>query len=127
MRTLTFLSLLPLLASSSPILNGATVHQGTAPILSSVNSVEVADSYIVVFKKHLTLDDAAIHHDWVQNLHLASENSKSELRKRSQLPLADTIFEGLRHTYNINGGLLGYSGHFHADVIEQVRRHPDVI
>lgn len=40
--------------------------------------------------------------------------------------MAIDLFEGLRHTYNIAGGLRGYSGHFDREVIEQVRRHPDV-
>lgn len=35
-------------------------------------------------------------------------------------------YEGLKHTFEFGGSLLGYSGHFDEDVIEQVRRHPDV-
>lgn len=52
------------------------------------------------------------------------EAAKSHLAKRSQLPII--TFGGLKHTYNIAGSLLGYSGHFDEDVIERVRRHPDV-
>ena len=124
MRGLT-LSLLPLLAYASPIVLD-TIHNDAAPILSSSNSIEVPDSYIVVFKDHVTHSAASLHHNWVQDLHLNVESSKSELRKRSQIPFLDQVFGGLRHTYNIPGSLLGYSGHFDADVIEQVRRHPDV-
>lgn len=32
----------------------------------------------------------------------------------------------MKHTYHIPGGLLGYSGHFDMEVIESVRRHPQV-
>ena len=36
------------------------------------------------------------------------------------------MFEGMKHTYDIAGKVLGYSGHFDDEVMEQVRRHPDV-
>jgi len=63
---------------------------------------------------------------WVQDIHLESENQRTELRKRGQFPLTTDIFEGIKHTYNIAGDFLGYSGHFDDSVIEKVRRHPDV-
>jgi len=47
-------------------------------------------------------------------------------RKRSLFPSAEDVFEGLKHTYNVAGNLMGYSGHFDEDVISEVRRHPDV-
>ena len=81
---------------------------------------------MVIFKKDINRQAASAHHEWVQMLHMSTEDSKTELRKKSQIPMASDIFEGLRHTYNIAGSLVGYSGHFDEDVIEQVRRHPDV-
>ena len=125
MRGLLAISFLPLLALTSPVIVD-TIHNEVAPLLSSSNSKEVADSYIVVFKKDVSQASAAAHHSWVQDLHLESENTKSELRKRSQIPMSADIFGGLRHTYDIAGSLLGYSGHFAEDVIERVRKHPDV-
>ena len=127
MRTFIGLSLLPLLASAAPAFSTGTIHEGVAPLLSSSNAEIVPDSYIVVFKKHVTPAVADDHHGWVQNIHLESQNVRTELRKRSQFPMiADDIFQGLKHTYNIAGDFLGYSGHFDDSVIEQVRRHPDV-
>jgi cerevisin len=126
MRGLIGLSLLPLLASSAPTFSTETIHEGAAPLLSSSNAVEVPDSYIVVFKKHVTEAAASDHHTWVQDIHLESENQRTELRKRSQFPITTDIFEGIKHTYNIAGDFLGYSGHFDDSVIERVRRHPDV-
>lgn len=123
MKVLFALGLLPLLASASPVLID-TIHNEAAPILSSTQATEIPDSYIVVFKKHVTHASAILHHDWVQDQHIEIETSKRDLTKRSQLPI--TVFSGLRHTYNIAGGLLGYSGHFDESVIERVRRHPDV-
>lgn len=120
------LSLLPLLAAASPVIKTGVYNGEAAPLISSTNAKEIADSYIVVFKKHVTHNLASEHHAWIQDLHLNTQNTKAELRKRSQMPMADTIFEGLKHTYNIGGSLMGYSGHFDEDVVEQVRNHPDV-
>lgn len=123
------LALLPLLSAAvtaSPLFRTGTIHNEAAPILSSTSAQPIEDSYIVVFKDHVNHRDAAAHHGWVQNLHEASESSRAELRKRSQLPLLDSAFAGLKHTYNVAGSLLGYSGHFDEDVIEEIRRHPDV-
>jgi hypothetical protein len=124
MKSLFLSVLLPLVAASP--LSVGTIHNGAAPLLSSSNAKEVPNSYVIVFKKHVTHEAANKHHSWVQDLHYTTQNTKTELRKRDQFPFQDTVFEGLRHTYNIAGNLLGYSGHFDDDVIEQVRRHPDV-
>lgn len=118
------LSLLPLLAAASPVVVDS-IHNGAAPILSSMNSLEVPDSYIVVFKKHVSTESAAAHHSWVQDIH-SSQFDRTELKKRSMFGLEDTIFRGLKDTFNVAGSLMGYSGHFNEEVIEQVRRHPDV-
>ncbi|KAK3117996.1 proteinase B [Teratosphaeriaceae sp. CCFEE 6253] len=114
------------LASASPVLFDSSIHRDAAPILSASNAKEIADNYIVLFKKHVTEKHAASHHSWVQDIHLDVQTRKTDLKKRSQTPMVDDIFGGLKHTYNIAGSLLGYSGHFDEDVIEQIRRHPDV-
>jgi cerevisin len=126
MRAVLSLSLLPLLAAASPVLNVGTINQDSAPILSSTNAQEIPDSYIVVFKKHVTTEAAVRHHDWVRDMHTSSEDRRTELRKRSQFPFQDTVYQGLKHTYDIAGDFLGYSGHFDENVIEQVRNNPDV-
>lgn len=123
MKGLFSLSLLPLVAVASPIVVDS-IHNDAAPILSSTSATEVPDSYIVVFKKHVTSASAASHQSWVQDVHQVTETKK--MRKRSQFPFKNDVFDGLKHTYDIPGSLLGYSGHFDEDVIEQVRRHPDV-
>lgn len=118
--------LLPLIINASPTINSWTTYENDVPVTSSENSKVIPNSYIVVFKDHVDQADATLHHSWVQDIHLGSDSSRSELRKRSQIPFVDDVFEGLKHTYNIAGGLLGYSGHFDDNVIEQIRRHPDV-
>ena len=126
MRTSVALSLLPFLAAASPVFNVGTIRHEAAPVLTSVHSKEIPDSYIVVFKDHVTDTGASVHHNWVQDIHADVENEKNELRKRSEIPFITNTFAGLKHTYNIAGGFLGYSGHFDESVIDQIRRHPDV-
>lgn len=126
MKSVLSLTLLPLLAAASPMLNIATIHNEAAPLLTSVNSKEIPDSYIVVFKDHVNQKAASLHHDWVQDVHLTVQDQKNELRKRSLLPYVNDVFTGMKHTFHIPNGLIGYSGHFDEDVIEQIRRHPDV-
>ncbi|KAL9601569.1 MAG: hypothetical protein Q9219_002403 [cf. Caloplaca sp. 3 TL-2023] len=121
---LAVLAALPLLASSSPVLGVGTIHNEAAPILSSTQAQEIPDSYIVVFKKNIPHEATTAHHSWVHEQHIEVEKNKRSLAKRSQTPL--TTFGGLKHTFNIAGGLLGYSGHFDEDVVERLRRHPDV-
>lgn len=113
------------LASAAPF-STETIHKDAAPVISSTNAETVPDSYIVVFKNHVDKASAATHQLWVKDAHVSAESSRAELRKRSQSPITENIFEGIKHTYNIAGGFLGYSGHFDEDIIEQVRRHPDV-
>jgi cerevisin len=124
MRGLLGLSVLPLLAAASPVLID-TIHNDAAPILSSSNAEEIANSYMVIFKKHVTSNAAKAHHGWVQDVHLTTQNTRTELRKRG-LSFDDISYEGMKHTYDIGGKFLGYSGHFDDEVVEQVRRHPDV-
>jgi hypothetical protein len=125
MRGLIALSL-PLLATAAATYRTETIHEGAAPVLSSINSEVLPDNYIVVFKKHVSASSAAAHHSWVQDIHLSRENERTELRKRSQFPITTDIFKGIKHTYNIAGDFLGYAGHFDDEVIEKVRSHPDV-
>lgn len=126
MKGYLVLSLLPLLVSTSPLVAIDTIHNGAAPLLSSSDSKEIPNSYIIVFKKEVSAASVFAHHTWVQDQHEEIENTKRELQKqkRDQIPLG--IFGGLTHTFDIAGALLGYSGHFDENVIERIRRHPDV-
>ncbi|KAF3040372.1 serine protease [Didymella keratinophila] len=114
------------LASASPMLQVGTIHNDAAPILSSTQAKEIADNYMIVFKKHVKHEHTKDHHQWVQSIHEKAQSDRMELRKRSQFPVTETLFEGLKHTYNIANGIMGYSGHFDEETIEAIRRHPDV-
>ncbi|EPS34432.1 Subtilisin-like serine protease [Penicillium oxalicum] len=123
MKGLLSLTLLPLLAAASPTWS-ETIHNGAAPLISSTSAKEIPDSYIVVFKKHVGASAASAHHSWVQDIH--SDNVRMELKKRSLFGFESEPYLGVKHTFHVAGSLMGYAGHFHEDVIEQVRRHPDV-
>lgn len=127
MKATLGLSLLPLLVSATP-LGVETIHNGAAPLLSSVDAKVIPDSYMVVFKDHVSKDSATEHHSWVQDMHIqrSSELKKRSWRGASQWAFGSKTYDGLKHTYHIPGSLLGYSGHFGEDVIDQIRRHPDV-
>merc|ERR1711964_927207 len=64
-------------APTSSSFSTETIHEGVAPLISSSNSVEVPDSYIVVFKKHVTEAAASSHHSWVKGTHAASESTRT--------------------------------------------------
>ncbi len=79
---------------------------------------------MVVFKKHVK--DTKKHHDWVQSVHTKNNEERMELRKRGQFPVTTELFNGLKHTFEIANGMMGYSGHFDDETLEAIRRHPDV-
>jgi cerevisin len=113
-------------AAAAPRVNFDTIHGDAAPILSSANAEHIPNSYIVKFKKHVSDDSASAHQTWIQEIHATRETERADLKKRGQLPLVDDVFRGLKHTYKIGRDFVGYSGHFDDELIEQVRRHPDV-
>jgi cerevisin len=111
-------------AAAAPTVSFDTIHGEAAPILSSSNAEVVPNSYIIKFKKHVNDDSATAHQTWIQEVHNFRETERSDLKKRGQM--VDDVFRGLKHTYKIGQDFVGYSGHFDEDVIEKVRRHPDV-
>lgn len=121
MRGIIVLSLAAV-ATATPVRHGS-IDSDHAPILSSSNAEIVPNSYIIKFKKHVSGDSAAVHQSWIQKLHGEREQARLELKKRG---LVEDVFRGLKHTYKIGQDFMGYSGHFDDEVIEQVRRHPDV-
>ena len=111
---------------AAPSFSYETIHDGAAPLISSADAVEVPNSYIVKFKKHVSDASASDHHSWIQQLHSDREQQRIELRKRGDFSVTDETFRGLAHTFKIGGEFLGYSGHFEDSTIEELRRHPDV-
>ncbi|KAK7408512.1 proteinase B [Neonectria punicea] len=123
MRTAFTLSLAAVASASS--FSVGTIHDKSAPILSSIEAESIPDSYIIKFKDHVDDSAASNHHNWILDIHTGGEQERLELRKRSQASNDFTSFSGLKHTFNI-GDFKGYAGHFHESIIEQVRNHPDI-
>ena len=123
MRGILAVASLAACAAAAPAFSTETIHDGAAPILSASNVDEIPNAYIIKFKDHVTESSAADHHSWIQKIHNEGEEQRLELRKRG---LLDDAFKGLKHTFKIGDSFSGYAGHFDDDVIEQVRRHPDV-
>jgi cerevisin len=124
MRIAAIIGLAATAVQASPVFGHSSVPE--VPLIQSANAKHIPNAYIVKFKDHVKHTDAAAHHSWVSQLHLKAEGRKMELRKRSQIPFIDDAFTGLKHTYNIAGSFLGYSGHFDDEVLAEMRRHPDV-
>ncbi|EHA49897.1 subtilisin-like proteinase Spm1 [Pyricularia oryzae 70-15] len=113
-------------AVAAPTAGVETIHDGAAPILSSSNAEAIPNAYIIKFKKHVDHKSAADHQMWIQKVHGEREDERLELRKRGLFDSVNDAFTGLKHTYNVGSGFLGYAGHFDEETIEKVRRHPDV-
>ena len=113
------------LAVASPSASVETIHDGAAPILSSTSAETIPGHYIIGFKKGVSESAVTDHHSWIQQIHGEGEERRMELKRRGLEVPAD-IFSGIKHTYKVADGFLGYAGNFDDEVIEQVRRHPDV-
>lgn len=125
MRFTSALLLFPILAAASPLLHTSS-NDGIAPLIATADGATIADSYIIVLKKSLSRSQAEQHHQWAQGVHLESQQTKPDLKKRSLGSWLSGSYEGLKHTYDISGSFLGYSGHFDQNTLDQIRRHPDV-
>lgn len=84
-----------------------------APVISSSNADVVPDSYIVVFKDGVRAND---HSAWAANLH------KRDLTANG---IWDNIASGVKHVYDM-GSFQGLAGRFRPDVLDEIRKHPDV-
>ena len=82
------LSFLPIIASLVTTLP-ATLHTTTtsdnlAPIISSAHSNTIPGAYIIVFKDHVTVSEAASHQEWVEALHLAITTTKDRFQRQTK-------------------------------------------
>lgn len=107
-----------------------TISDFLAPMATSEHAHKnlIPDSYIIVFKDDV--EDALIsqHFVWLQETH---DLAVSTLKKRdNQHPffassgdaLAEDFSHGLKHVFNVAGGLKGYSGKFLPETIDAIRQ-----
>lgn len=94
-----------------------------APLVMN-DKEQVPDSYIVVFKEDVDASTAASHELWVEQVH--TEQVASLAKRDLQHPFLAKAQSGLKQAFAIGSNFKGYSGTFHADTIELLRRHKDV-
>lgn len=88
-------------------------EQRLAPVLTSMDAEAIPDSYIVVFKDGVQANE---HSAWVSNLHK---------RDLSANGMWDDFVSGVNHIFDM-GTFQGLSGRFRPDVLEEIRRNPNV-
>ncbi|GJN69470.1 serine protease [Purpureocillium lilacinum] len=104
-----------------------TIHDKSAPILSSTHAEVIPNAYIIKFKDHVDDSKASDHHSWLKSIH-EDEESRLELRKRG---IIDDIVATVKHEYKIgvdgaNAAFRGYAGTFSDSAIEHIRNRRDV-
>ncbi|KAF9428980.1 serine protease [Podila epigama] len=106
------------LASYPPHRASYAFGEQLAPVISSVEAETIPDSYFVVFKSGVRASDNAA---WVQELHQTNlKQSGCHESVNSEQP-----FEGIKHVYDM-GEFQGLAGQFHPEVLNEIRKNPDV-
>ena len=98
-------------------------------LISIQNAQEIPDNYIIVFKSGVNEEEVKAHHTWIEGQRqelLAASSKQPYSYQLPFLPSPAPILPELRHTYNITGDFVGYSGQFSLEVIENLRQLPEV-
>ncbi|KAF9381230.1 serine protease [Podila verticillata] len=101
------------LASSAVAFPSFGYTEKLAPIITAAEADVIPDSYFVVFKNGVRAND---HSAWVHNLHK---------RDMSVNGIWDNITSGVKHVYDM-GEFQGIAGRFRPDVLDEIRKNPDV-
>lgn len=104
---------------------GKSKDFAVAPFVTSETAAQnlVDDAYIIVFKDNIDPQTIARHHLFVDTVH--GENVAA-LRKRGEQHALVSEPSGLKHVFSIGDSYKGYTGKFHPDTIEAIRRHEAV-
>ena len=89
----------------------------------------IPNSYLVKLKDDTTESIATQHLEWLQQLHTTRSTKKKEIRRQSGRQAIlnnEQDFNGLTYSYDLGDSFRGYAVYTSADVIDQIRRHPDV-
>lgn len=91
-------------------------NEQLAPIVSSTEAEIIPDSYFVVFKSGVRASD---HSAWVHELADVSATGCHSATDE------ESSFSGVKHIYDM-GDFQGLAGQFHPDVLNEIRKNPDV-
>ncbi|KAF9107880.1 serine protease [Mortierella sp. AM989] len=89
-----------------------------APVIASFEAETVPDSYFVVFKDGVRANE---HAAWVRDLH----RRDVALNGVWDNEFDDNITSGVKHVYDM-GSFQGLAGRFRPEVLDEIRRNPDV-
>ncbi|KAG2225643.1 hypothetical protein INT45_012115 [Circinella minor] len=96
-----------------------------APLYEVSEPNSISDSYIIILKDHVNSMQADQHFQWVRDT-LVKPGMKEDQFQQQQF-LESGIPLGIKHTYGSpNAKFRGYSGKFSSNVVENIRRSPDV-
>ncbi|KAG0235025.1 autophagic serine protease Alp2 [Mortierella sp. GBAus27b] len=118
MLKLSTVAALLLAASSAVAAPHCMDSENRAPVISSVEATTIPDSYFVVFKDGVKLHQQAA---WISDLHQRDMVMNSAWHR----DLDQELTSGVRHVYDMDS-LQGLAGRFSPDVLEEIRKNPDV-
>jgi hypothetical protein len=101
------------------------IHPST---IDAISHPATSNTYIVIFQDHVSPKSRDTHHRWLEATISTYNVRENNRQSAGQVPLGFNNLQasGLKHTYDINSQLFGYSGYFDDGIIEEIRRNPDV-
>lgn len=105
------------IASAKPL----SYQDNLAPLYISPETETIANSYIVVLKDHLSVNDIKEHAGWINSI---SSNHKNQYKTSDWLN-PHTTTAGIEHVYD-TPNLKGYSGKFDDRILQAIRESDDV-
>lgn len=111
---------------AGPIFFSSSSDGDSAPLVNSLSSMSVTNSYIIKFKDHVDEETLSAHH---QKFFEEDQSSLNMKRSQKVFSITDSDDEmstkGVKHHYNMNL-FKGYSGKFTPDVLDLIRKDPQV-
>ncbi|KAF9431387.1 serine protease [Entomortierella beljakovae] len=89
-----------------------------APVITSIEAEVIPDSYFVVFKDGVRVNE---HASWVRGLHHHDIMTNGVWDDEFD----ENITSGVRHVYDM-GSFQGLAGRFRPEVLQEIRKNPDV-
>ncbi|KAJ1561636.1 serine protease [Nowakowskiella sp. JEL0078] len=112
-NTLLLVSLALVSVFASPVIPNTSPE--LAPLYTHAENTIIPESYIVVFKKEISSDDAAKHYIWLTNFVATEQSAKSK-------------GYGIKRVFDFGekSNFRGYSGKFTDEQLSEIRSNPEV-